>query len=130
MQDNKSLVKALIQLAQVDGEVKDEEYNFLWAIADQLKVNKPDFDKLFDEHIDFIAPKYESDRIVQFQRLVLTMNIDGKLAPEEYRYIRQVGLKLGLMPIAVDTVLKEMVKYPNNLIPPDELIKIFKLYHN
>ncbi len=130
MEENKSLIKELIKLAESDGKVREAEYNFLLAIANQLSVPKNDFDELFAKHIDFKAPKLEVDRIVQFQRLILTMNIDGDMANEEFKHIRQIGLRLGLQPIAVDTVFREMVKYPNNLIPPDKLIEIFKLYHN
>ena len=38
--------------------------------------HSPGFLKVFDENISFQPPKLEGDRIVQFQRLILLMNVD------------------------------------------------------
>ena len=130
MEEKLSIVKELIKLAKSDGELREIEFQFLWAIAQQLGVGKADFENLFHLNIAFIPPKFEADRIIQLHRLILVMNVDEEVSAEEKNKIREIGLKLGLMPLAIEEVFNEMVKHPNNMIPPDQLIKIFKVYHN
>jgi hypothetical protein len=37
---------------------------------------------------------------------------------------------MGLNPLAVAEVLDTMTNYPNNMLPPDKLISIFRTFHN
>lgn len=130
MEEKLSLLAELIKLSKCDKKTKEEEYAFLLVIAEQLGIKKNEFDKIFNEFINFKSPKLESDRILQFQRLVLLMNIDNEIKKEELDFIHDLGIKMGLNPLATNQVLKEMYKYPNKLIPPEDLIKIFKKHHN
>lgn len=125
-----SLLAELIKLAKADNEIRDVEFQFLLSIAAQLGVTKDDFKRLFEENIEFNPPKLESDRIVQFQRLVLLMNVDLNIDDAEIEYIKSLGIKMGLHPSATDCVLKEMHNYTNKVIPPQRLIEIFKTFHN
>ena len=77
-----------------------------------------------------MPPKLEVDRIVQFHRLVLLMNVDLEISHLEVKYIREAGIRMGLNPMATDKVLNEMNKYPNKVIPPERLFEIFQLFHN
>jgi len=58
------------------------------------------------------------------------MNVDQHVAKEELDYIRELGIKMGLHPSATDEVLKIMGDFPNSIVPPEKLIKIFKTFHN
>jgi len=53
-----------------------------------MDVTKDDFKELFEQHIEFQPPKLESERSVQFQRLVLLMNVDLEIAAAEMTYIK------------------------------------------
>jgi uncharacterized tellurite resistance protein B-like protein len=131
MEEKKSLLKSLIQLANIDGKLIEREYAFLWAIANQMGIHdKSVFDALFKTEVAFQAPENEFERIIQFQRMVLMMSVDENASEQEIQYVRQMGIKLGLNPMAINTVLKEMKNYPNNMIPPNELIAIFQRHHN
>jgi uncharacterized tellurite resistance protein B-like protein len=125
-----SLLSEMITFAQADNRVKDSEYNFLLAVARQLGVNKQVFDSLFTVKVDAIPLKSESQRILQFHRLVLLMNVDQEQHLEEMIKLREFGLKMGLSPAAIQTVLEIMHQYPNKVIPPKVLIDIFKAQHN
>ena len=125
-----SLLAELIKLAKSDKEVREIEFQFLLSIAAQLGVTKDDFKHLFEEYIEFLPPKLEADRIVQFQRLILLMNVDLEINEEEIDYIRDLGIRMGLNPGATDAVLREMHNHPLKIIPPEILINIFKTYHN
>lgn len=130
LKEKLSLLSELIKLAKADENLRTEEFEFLYAIAKQLEVSDDDFKRLFDEYIEFTPPKNELDRIVQFQRLILMMNVDKKVSDKEILHIRQIGIRMGLAPRATDEVLTSMKEHENGMLPPDKLISIFKTFHN
>ena len=125
-----SLLTELIKLAKVDRELKEIEHQFLYAIAMQLEVDIADFERLFEEYIEFTPPKLESERILQFQRLIFLMHVDLDAHPDQLHMIKDLGIRMGLMPMATNEVLRVMNDYPNKIVPVDKLIQIFTLYHN
>ncbi len=128
--ENLSLLSELIKLAKAENDVRDVEFKFLLEIASQIGVTKDEFIQLFEQYIEFLPPKLESDRIVQFHRLVLLMNVDNETSEKEILYIREAGIRMGLNPMATDKVLTEMNNHPNKVVPTEKLIEIFKLFHN
>lgn len=128
--EKKSLLVELIKLAQIDEAIKPVEYNFLLMISRQLGVGKNEFDQLFEQYISFDPPAFEFERIVQFQRLVLLMNIDLEINSKQIDFIKELGVRMGLRPRATEEVLKVMHNYPNKVVPPEKLIEIFKTFHN
>ncbi|MGB1268437.1 MAG: TerB family tellurite resistance protein [Flavobacteriaceae bacterium] len=125
-----SALSQLIAFARATNEITTVEYNFLVAIANQIGVTKEAFDKLLNRPYAFKNLKHESQRIVQFHRLLLLMNIDHVIAPKELDKIHQLGLKMGLNILAIDKTLKVMKNYENNNIPPEVLLDIFKTHYN
>lgn len=125
-----SMLSDLIKLAKSDNEIKDNEFQFLHSIARQLGVTTDDFKSLFEKYIEFQPPQLEADRIVQFQRLILLMNIDHDTDPAEIDYIKNIGIRMGLHPSATQEVLRVMNDYENKVIPPEKLISIFRTFHN
>ncbi|RLD77952.1 MAG: TerB family tellurite resistance protein [Bacteroidetes bacterium] len=130
MDEKLSLLTELIKLSRCDHEVREKEYTFLLSIAQSLHVSKEDFDHLFDEYIEFTPPESEFDRILQFHRLVLLMNIDKKTSEKELNFIKDISIHLGLNPMATNKVLDTMHLYPNKVIPAEKLIEIFKEQYN
>lgn len=124
MKEKLSLITELIKLAKSDNEVKSEEYNFILSVCNQIGVSKEHLDELFTKYIEFTPPKLESDRILQFYRLILLMNVDKEIKSEEIYFIKNLGLKMGLSPMATNKVLSEMDKH--KMIKPNVLIDIFK----
>lgn len=133
-EDNKnerlSLLSELIKMAKADDEVREIEFDFLLILAQQMGVSKEDFKQLFEQYIAFHPPKLEGERILQFQRLLLIMNVDADMSQEELDYIRELGMKMGLHPNATNEVLTIMNNYENKVVPPEKLISIFKTFHN
>lgn len=125
-----SILSEMIAFAKVDDVVKEPEYNFLLSVASQLDVDRFTFDTLFEEEVEHIVPKSQADRIVQFHRLVLLMNVDKVQHMIEVSRLHNIGLGMGLPPSAIEQVLTIMHEYPNNVIPPDVLINIFKAHYN
>ncbi|MEN8230917.1 MAG: TerB family tellurite resistance protein [Bacteroidota bacterium] len=130
MKEKLSLLSDLIKLARCDHKVREQEYEFLLTIAQSLDVSKKDFDSLFEKYIEFAPPESEFERILQFHRLVLLMNVDKETSELEIGFIKDIGIRIGLNPMATNKVLTNMNKYPNKVIPPEKLIEIFKEHYN
>jgi len=125
-----SVLSEMIEFARVDGIVKDLEFDFLRTISEQLGVTPKDFEGLFESEPERVIPKTAGDRILQFHRLVLLMNVDQIQEEVEVGRLHNLGLRMGLPPTAIDQVLSIMHQYPNNVVPPDVLISIFKAHYN
>lgn len=125
-----SILSEMIAFAKRGNAVKDAEYNFLLRVAEQLGVSRKVFDGLFEKESEHLILKTQADRILQFHRLVLLMNVDQVQEEVETTRLRNLGLGMGLPPSAIEQVLEVMHQYPNNIIPPQVLIDIFKAYNN
>ncbi len=130
MKEKLSLLTELIKLARCDNNVREQEYDFLLTIAKSLDVGISDFEQLFEKYIKFTPPLTEFERILQFHRLVLLMNIDTETSDSELDFLRDIGIRIGLNPEATEKVLTKMNDYPNKVIPPEKLIAIFKEQYN
>jgi hypothetical protein len=125
-----SALSQLIAFARSGKVIKDVEYDFLVLVADQIGVDKNTFDRLLKNPVPHLNLKTESERIVQFHRLVLLMNVDREIEPSELQKIHQLGIKMGLNLQAIDKTLAIMHQYENNSIPANVLLNIFKTYYN
>ena len=125
-----SLLSEMIAFARVDNSLKEIEYNFLLGVARQLGISQSDFEHLLTNPVTYVKLKSYSERIVQFHRLVLLMNIDNEITTRELIKLHNFGLRMGLNFDAINKVLELMESFPNKLIPPDFLIDIFKVQYN
>lgn len=120
----------MIAFAKVNGIVREPEHHFLSNVAELLGVDKKTFETLFEKEQEHIIPKTEGDRILQFHRLVLLMNVDQVQEEAEIERLHNMGLGMGLPPSAINQVLSVMHEYPNNIVPPNVLIDIFRAHYN
>ncbi len=124
-----SILSEMIAFARADHVISDSEYHFLMSVAEQLGVDQETFESLFETKVKKIMPKTQAERILQFHRLVLLMNVDEQHELEVTK-LHNIGLGMGLPPSAIEQVLEIMHKYPNKIVPPDVLINIFKAHYN
>ncbi len=127
-----SLLSEMIAFAKYDKDIKRIEYNFLLGVAKQLEISREDFDYLIEHPINYIHLKSHSERIVQFHRLVLLMNIENQGDNNSKSVIKlyNFGLRMGLSHESITKVLYLMESFPNKIVPPDVLIDIFKTQYN
>jgi hypothetical protein len=131
-----SLLSEMIAFAQYDKkDIKDIEYNFLLGVAKQLEVSRDDFNYLIAHPVNYSHLKSHSERIVQFHRLVLLMNIEQEHDEEPNKSqgvikLYNFGLRMGLSHESISKVLYLMESFPNKIVPPDVLIDIFKTQYN
>ena len=130
MNETHSQLADLIGLIKSDGEINDQELDFLFKVAQQMGVSREDLDKLFKSKTDFTPPKNEFERIVQFYRLVLLMNVDNDKNVQELNYVRNLAIRMGLNPISTNKILELMDNYPDKKVPVDVLISVFQQNHN
>jgi pimeloyl-ACP methyl ester carboxylesterase len=124
------VLSEIAKLVKSENDIRDIEFQVLLSMASQAGVTKNEFKSLFEQYIEFNPPKLEADRIIQFQRLILLMNVDLEVDQEEITYIKDLGIRMGLHPAATDEILKQMNNYENKIIPSEKLINIFKTFHN
>lgn len=125
-----SLLSEMIAFAQTDDNISSIEYNFLFSIAKQLDISREDFNFLFEHPVTYVHLKSHSERIVQFHRLVLLMNLEHEISPKQLVKIHNFGLRMGLGHESINRVLDLMDSFPNKMVPPDFLIDIFKVQYN
>ena len=85
---------------------------------------------MFKNPLPFTPPASEFDRILQFHRLILAINVDRVITSEEIQMIRLQGLAMGLAHQQIETVFDEMKKHEHNMIPPQRMIELFRTYNN
>ncbi|TYA65982.1 TerB family tellurite resistance protein [Seonamhaeicola marinus] len=128
-----SLLSEMIAFASFEKDIKEIEYNFLLGVAKQLDISREDFEYLIDHPVSYTHLKSHSERIVQFHRLVLLMNIEQEEGEETSKGITKLynfGLRMGLSHESITKVLYLMESFPNKIVPPDVLIDIFKTQYN
>ena len=127
-----SLLSEMIAFAKYDKDIKNIEYNFLLGVAKQLEISREDFEYLIKHPVTYTHLKAHSERIVQFHRLVLLMNIDSSNENSSSGVIKlyNFGLRMGLSHESITKVLYLMESFPNKIVPPDVLIDIFKTQYN
>lgn len=125
-----SLLSEMIAFAQIDSSIKSIEYKFLLGVAKQLEISQEDFNYLFEHPVTYVHLKSHSERIVQFHRLVLLMNLDHNISDKDLIKLHNFGLRMGLSHESINRVLHVMESFPNKIVPPDFLIEIFKVQYN
>jgi len=125
-----SLLSEMIAFARIDNNLREIEHKFLLGVAKQLEITKEDYDYLLDNPVTHINLKSHSERIVQFHRLILLMNLDKEIADKDLIRLHNFGLRMGLGHEAINRVLDLMESFPNKIVPPDFLIDIFKTQYN
>ena len=124
-QEKISLLQEMISFALIDGELHDKEYDFIEIVANELQIDKETLLKLYENKGEVKVIKDEMNRICQFYRLALLMHCDNVLHERETVKINEIGIHMGLNPLAMKRVLKLIEASPNHIIDAHTLIAIF-----
>lgn len=120
------LLAEMVAFSVIDGKLHEREYLFLSMIAEELRVSKQDFEKLFHREDYPVVIKSDFERVKQFYRLALLMHVDGVLHEHEQIKIHEIGINMGLNPHAIGRVLRAMEKSPTKMIAPEFLLEVFQ----
>lgn len=124
------ILSDMIRLAMADEKLDQAEYDFIVAVASRLEVPQEEVDALIKNPVKSGVFKTELERITQFHRLVLLMNVDKETHFAEVDALRNYGLKIGIRPEAIEQVFNEMGDYEDKMIPNERLIEIFSRFYN
>jgi uncharacterized tellurite resistance protein B-like protein len=124
------ILTELIRIAGADGQHRDEEYDLLHRITELLDVEPMDMEALFTKPSETDLPKDEVHRISLFFHLVTMVLADGEISYDEIVLLRELTLKLGFRPQALDEVIKRLDDWVKFGIPEAEFIQIFQVHHN
>jgi uncharacterized tellurite resistance protein B-like protein len=125
-----NLLNEMIAFSIVDGQLHLREYQFLSMVANELKIEKEDFDDLFHQEHFVIPLKSENQRIQQFYRLALLMHCDGVLHEKEAIAIKQIAIDMGLNPSATSRFLDLIQANKNQIVEEQEVYALFKEQRN
>jgi uncharacterized tellurite resistance protein B-like protein len=129
-QEKLSLLQDLIALSKADNNLSFMETQFINSVAMTMGISFEELQYIKDNPIAFNPQNKEIDRITQFYRLLLLMGVDSDHHEKEVEFCKNLGLKMGLNPIAINEVIKRILASKKGMLPPQELISIFQTYHN
>jgi uncharacterized tellurite resistance protein B-like protein len=125
-----AVISQMIQLSKVDGVFHEKERQFIDLMASEYHIKDTDLQEILKESQKDIVFHSNFQRIEHFYRMALLMHSDKSRTEEELVYIKNMGLKLGLSPFAVQSVMDEMQKSEKNMIDGEKLLEIFKRDEN
>jgi len=127
-----SLIAMLVELTWVDGEVTDEENDFVDRLADLYKIEAIDLLKIKSGEFkpELIIPEMEADRVPFFHSCVMAMGVDHRTNNDERNYCSTLGMKMGLREEVVKNVMHLFEKHFPNPVPLDELKKAYNIGRN
>ncbi|MDD2986783.1 excinuclease ABC subunit B [Flavobacterium sp.] len=125
-----SLIDDMISLAKIEGVLHPNEMEFIKSIVSDWKIKETDLEELFALTNEKKVLKSEFKRIEHFYRMALLSYTDDFQHYQEENFLYQLGLKLGLNPMAIKRVLDAMKTAPNRTVDSEILIKIFQEQHN
>lgn len=129
-QEKLSLIQDLIALSEADGNKTFTEGSFIQTLATSLGVSAEEVAHLQNNPVPYSAEDKETDRIIQFYRLLLLLGIDPEKTIEEINCCKEIALKMGLNPVAVNKTIEQILKSETGMLPPETVIKIFQVQHN
>lgn len=126
----KALISDLINMVKADGKIKTSEVKLIRKVAMRMGLSMQEISLLFEMPQSSKTLFNEVDRITHFYRLALVMRVDNEIHNSEIAALKTFALKMGIRPIVTDQIMKKMGEYADGLVPPEDLLKIFKIYYN
>jgi len=135
MNNNKKIIflKQLFFMLKADGKIDEMEKRFLKDIALSMNIDTQEIKDILDlqEIIPTPPVKFsKKENIIQIYRLALMLKIDGNIAPQEIKVIKNIGLEMGLSIEALDIMLEILLKKYSTTLTDNQLFKIFDIQNN
>ena len=95
-------------------------------------MTKADVEEI-DEHperLTFSLPTSEVDRMTVLYDLLFLMKIDGDVADEEVKLVRELGMRLGFRIGMVNEFIQTISQYVGREVPDEALLNIIRKYMN
>ena len=92
-----SYIKNLLDIAEADGTVDEDEKTMIFAAATKVGVTAEEMKRIINDprSIDFFIPTNNEERLEQVYNLVLMMMVDGEVNNEEILLCKIFAERLG-----------------------------------
>ncbi len=130
-----SLLSDLIAFSKLDKSLGCINHNFLLSVLRQLNISEVDFNDLMENSTSDKPLRFHIERIVQFYKLVLLLDIevhkhDTQNSSDGIAMLYNSGLRMGLSHDSINKVLYLMDSFPNKIVPLDLLKDIVKTQYS
>ncbi len=127
-----SYIAVLLMLAEADNRDHVNEIRFIEHVAVRLGLDKSDVERIdqHPEHLVFVLPKDEQERMNLLYHLLFLMKIDGAVGESEIKLCHEIGLRLGFNYQMVDELINIMSQHIGKPIPQNLLLDIIRKYMN
>ncbi|HRI80406.1 MAG TPA: hypothetical protein PLR06_12805 [Cyclobacteriaceae bacterium] len=121
----KSHMKNLIEIAAVDGNFDNVEYDLLKSIAKRNSISESQLKEIRSNPggVTFELPKDSREKFHQLYDLVLMMSVDTMIHPEEKKLTNLFAVKFGYPKEKANTLVDMILANIQNKQNPDETMK-------
>ena len=128
---NENLLKTLIKLAKVDGEISDNEMVYILKAGLSMNMSEDTIKMLWKEDVDdLVIPNDEQGRMVILYYLIFLTEADQRIDSQEEGLIHHYGLKLGFRPAMITDFLNVVKAKLNKETDVYNLLEEIKKYLN
>ncbi|WP_027003166.1 TerB family tellurite resistance protein [Hugenholtzia roseola] len=107
----KSHIKNLLIIAAADGDINEDEQDFLLHVGERLGITREDYVSVlkYPEGVEFYPPSSDRERLDQLIDLVYMMLIDGEIDEDEVYKCRRFANALGFKAQVVDVIVEDII---------------------
>ncbi len=125
-----TILRRLVKMAKADYIFKKEEYKYLQDLADTLGIERKILLEIIEAEIPEKKTEVLLERAKQLYRLAIMMLVDGVVAKEEVKLLKEYTIELGFPAETIDIMLVRMEANKGGMLFDEDLIEIFSLSHN
>jgi uncharacterized tellurite resistance protein B-like protein len=121
---NKGHFSAIVRVAITDGNVSEQEKNFLEKLALKLEISKEEFEEILENPLKYpINPPYlYVQRLERLYDLARMVHIDHQLGDKQDILLRKFGLALGFTPSNVNYIVDKALSLIDKKVDADTFL--------
>ncbi len=102
----------LLSMAQLDGEISQEEQNCIVNLALRFDLTEDELKQCLKDSTDVVVeiPQDDESKVVFLRNLAMLMMVDGQVTDEEYNFLALMVDKFGYEQSAIDVLVQDILK--------------------
>ncbi|MDQ3016051.1 MAG: TerB family tellurite resistance protein [Bacteroidota bacterium] len=127
-----AVISMLLRMMAADGHQDRKEFLYILKVAGEMGMTQEDIAVLTPESLELKEkmPENEKDRMTILYFLILMMEMDGIVNPEEEILIREFGYHLGFRIELVADLIRVIKTYSPVGAPTEEVLNTIRPYLN
>jgi uncharacterized tellurite resistance protein B-like protein len=121
---NKGHFSAIVRVAITDGNISEQEKNFLEKLATRLEISKDEFEEILENPLKYpINPPYlYVQRLERLYDLARMVQVDHQLGDKQDVLLRKFGLALGFTPSNVNYIVDKALSLIDKKVDSDTFV--------